>query len=162
MAVRNLAWEKLVKVYESNTMSDMVDLMDKWSKCILDGDSNPDVWFNDLAQIRERLTKSKAPISDETAVAHIITKLPESYRPLVVGLKLSSTEYSVEDIQKEVRDFWNRFIKDDQPNSKGGVALYGEQGKFKGNCRKCGKYGHKASDCRGGGSGTNPGARKRK
>ena len=74
----------------------------------MDGDSNPDVWFNDLAQIRERLSKSKAPISDETAVEHIITKLPESYRPLVVGLKLSSTEYSVEDIQKEVRDFWNR------------------------------------------------------
>jgi hypothetical protein len=112
-----LAWDKMVKVYESNTMSDMVELMDKWSKCTLDGDSNPDVWFNDLAQIRERLTKTKAPISDETAVAHIITKLPESYRPLVVGLKLSSTVYSVEDIQKEVRDFWNRFIKNKQPTA---------------------------------------------
>ena len=147
-----LAWEKLVKVYESNTMSDMVDLMDKWSKCVLEGDSNPDVWFNELAQIRERLKKSKAPISDETMVAHVITKLPEAYRPLVVGLKLSSTSYEVEQIEKEIRDFWNRYVKSEAPSGKGGVALYGEA-KFKGNCRKCGKYGHKAADCRSTGNG---------
>jgi hypothetical protein len=149
-----IAWEKLSKVYESNTMSDMVDLLDKWSKCALEGDNNPDTWFNDLAHIRDRLVKTKAPISDETAVAHIITKLPEVYRPLVVGLKLSSTTYGVEDIQKEVRDFWNRYVKGkgNSGTKKGGVALFGEA-KFKGNCRKCGKYGHKAADCRSNGNG---------
>ena len=36
-----LAWEKLNQVYESNTMLDMVELMDRWSKCTLEGDSNP-------------------------------------------------------------------------------------------------------------------------
>jgi hypothetical protein len=141
-----VAWEKLEAVYESNTMSDMVDLMDKWAKCGLVGENDPDIWFNELAKIRDRLVKTKAPISNETMVAHIITKLPEKYRPLVVGLKLSTTTYTVESIEKEVRDFWNRYVKDETPIGKGGVALYGEA-KFKGDCRKCGKYGHKAADC---------------
>jgi hypothetical protein len=96
--------------------------MDKWSKCGLVGENDPDIWFNELAKIRDRLVKTKAPISDKTMVAHIITKLPEKYRPLVVGLKLSTT-YTVKSIEKEVRDFWNRYVKEDAPSGKGGVAL---------------------------------------
>jgi hypothetical protein len=68
---------------------------------------------------------------------------------LVVGLQLTTSTYKVEEIQKQVRDYWNRYVKGDGSSMKGGVALYGEA-KFKGNCRKCGKYGHKAADCRGG------------
>ncbi len=146
-----VAWEKLEAVYELSTMSDLVDLMDKWSKCVLIGENNPDIWFNKGAKIRDRLVKTKAPILDKTMVAHIITKLPEKYQPLVVGLKLFTTTNTVESIEKEVRDFWNCYVKDETPIGKGGVALYGEA-EFKGDCRKCGKYGHKAADCRSNGN----------
>ena len=114
-----LAWEKLNQVYKSNTMLDMVELMDRWSKCSLEGDNNPDVWFNDLAQIKDRLVKTKAPISDKTMVAHIITKLPEQYRPLVVGLQLTTNTYKVKEIQKQVRDYWNRYVKSEGNATEG-------------------------------------------
>ncbi len=140
------AWEKLNQVYDSNTMSGLVELMDRWSKCSLEGDNNPNVWFNDLAQIKDFLVKTKALISDKTMVAHMITKLPEQYRPLVAGFQLTTNTYKVEEIQKQVRDYWNRYVKGDGTAMKGGVALYGEA-KLKGNCQKCGKYGHKAADC---------------
>ena len=107
-ASAKLAWEKLSKAYKSNTMLDMVELMDRLSRCTLEGDSNPDAWSNEKAHIK-RLVKTKAPISDETMlVAHRITKLPKQYRPLVVGLQLTTNTYKVEEIQKQVTVYWNR------------------------------------------------------
>ncbi len=57
-------------------------------------------------------------------VAHVITKLPaEAYRPLVVGLKLSTTSYGVEHLEKDICDFWNCYVKNEIPSGKGQSRL---------------------------------------
>jgi hypothetical protein len=52
-------------------------------------------------------------------VAHMITKLPEQYRLLVVGLQLTTNTYKVEEIQKQVRDYWNRYVKSEGNATEG-------------------------------------------
>ena len=49
----------------------------------------------------------------------------------------------------DIQEFFDLCVCDESKTNKKeeqGFVLF--KGKFKGDCRKCGKYGHKASDCR--------------
>ena len=84
-------------------------------------------------------------------MAHMINNLPESYKSLVVGrFGLAHNMLTVEEIKTDIRDYYDLYVRDDVKTTnknKSEQAFY-MKGKFKGDCCKCAKYGHKTADCR--------------
>jgi hypothetical protein len=88
-------------------------------------------------------------------VAHVINNLPEVYKSLVVGkFGLASSELTIQEVKKNVRDYYDLYVRDETKTNKNGEQAFFSKSKFKGDCRKCGKYGHKAVDCRSKGNTT--------
>jgi hypothetical protein len=77
----------------------------------------------------------------------MINNLPESYKSLVEGrFGLARNTLSVEEIKTDIQDYYDLYVRDDvktNNKNKSEQAFY-TKGKFKGDCHKCGKYGHKA------------------
>jgi hypothetical protein len=96
-------------------------------------------------------------------IAHIFAMLPaEHYKTYVTSEKKTVATLSMVEMKKSLKEFWKAYVK--PTDEKSGDVFYGEKteyqktpGKknfnpkknFKGDCRKCGKQGHKAADCRG-------------
>ena len=100
-----------------------------------------------------------------------MANLPEEYEVTVNNISndiKASRNISVEDVREQLNARFD-WIKDHakeserSPNEKALAELFGKLDKldeaglvafvkrFKGSCNKCGKYGHKGVDCRGGG-----------
>ncbi len=70
------------------------------------------------------------------------------------------SKLSVTEIEKEISDKWKQAFKGSSWSNKNSLAMKADRAsksskskfgrRFKGGCRKCGKQGHKASDCRSG------------
>ena len=149
------AWDKLVSTYESSNMANVIALSGQWTKCTINENENPDIWFVELDRIRERLSHTSSAISDGAYVAHVINNLPEVYKSLVVGkFGLASSELTIQEVKKNVRDYYDLYVRDETKTNKNGEQAFFSKSKFKGDCRKCGKYGHKAVDCRSKGNTT--------
>ena len=133
-------------------MANVIALSHQWTKCTLGENENPDSWYVELDCIRERLGNTSSAVLDGACVAHMINNLLESYKSLVVGrfVGLACNTLTFEEIKTDIRDYYNLYVRDDVKTTnknKSEQAFY-MKGKFKGDCRKCGKYGHKAADCR--------------
>ena len=111
--------------------------------------------------MRIRLKKMGTTIDDEYLMMHIMNHLPSSYDsliknledrldsivdPLTIGMLRDKLSEKFEKIRKR------QGIKDnesDDSNEDDERALFAKT--FKGRCHKCGKFGHKAVDCRSSG-----------
>ena len=114
----------------------------------------------DLDRIRERLGNTSSAVLDGAYVAHMTNNLPESYKSLVVGrFGLAHNTLTVEEIKTDIQDYYDLYFRDDVKTTTGtknkSEQAFYTKGKFKGDCRKCGKYGHKAADCRSKGNSAN-------
>ena len=99
-------------------------------------------------------------ISDEAMINHILCSLPKEYDAKVEYLqnKIDKKEkISLNKIMEALRTKYNlicqRKRRGNNLNEDEAPALfvnnqpYRGKKQFKGNCRICGKYGHKAEDC---------------
>ena len=115
------------------------------------GKWEPDRWYSELDFIREWLGNTRSAVSDGAYVAHMINKLLGSYKSLVVGrFGLAHNTLMVDEIMTDIRDYYDLYFRDDfktTNKNKSEHAFY-TKGRFKGDCCKCGKYVHKAADCR--------------
>ena len=93
-------------------------------------------------------------IDDEFLILHILNNLPSEYDNVVVNLEervdSAINPLGIEDVHQKLSEKFEKIkirkkFKDDS-DEEYGQALYTT--KFKGCCNKCGKFGHKAKDCR--------------
>ena len=125
-------------------MSDLIQLSANFSNCALDN-YDPDEWFIKLDLIRDWMTQINAKFEkeDEEVIAHILNKLPLEYSEVITSVKgLSSV--TLRDIKAKNCAFYKQKFSGNKNPSE--LALFAG-GKFKGDCRSCGKQGHKASEC---------------
>ena len=80
---------------------------------------------------------------DKEVIAHILNKLLPVYSEVVTNVE-GMLSMTLHDVKAKIRAFYKRKLKDKQTTQE--HAMYAN-GKFKGNCRNCGKQGHKASKC---------------
>ena len=83
--------------------------------------------------------------ADYEMVAHVVNKLPEEYSELITLVEGTTTTITLVDLKSKVRTFYTRKLKDSKAGNNLALAAFKQ---FKGLCRKCGKQGHKAADCR--------------
>ena len=154
-----LAWQKLSNKYASKSPATMVTLKGKFSDRKLKKRESPDEWITDLEEIQARLQQDfNHVISDEDVVIHILTGVTKEYRMQVSILEKrlndTSNPLDIETLKTDLNMEYEKLYgsdgdddsdDDDDSDEEKDQALAAMQ--FKGKCRACGKYGHKAEKC---------------
>ena len=154
-----LAWSRLVAKYAPKSTPSLLKLKKKYensklTKVVRD----PDEWISELEGIRTEIEDidSSSSISDKDFMVKILNNLPEEYDTILDGLEnrltldaSDSNALTIESIREKLSNRYARITDRDsiefKESEEKGLAAYGKQ--FKGTCRNCGKYGHKAVDC---------------
>jgi hypothetical protein len=170
------AWEKLTKEFLPNEILDVKDLLDPFQKIKfgMNSKANPTNWIKALVRNNAQATaiNKKHQKDDFLLLTHVFAELPaEEHETCMSKHAINIELLSVIEAKKTAAAHQKRFIKseDDEDAEKTGDVFYGEGSKtsypgpntpkkhpttkkrFKGDCRKCGKQGHKAADCPSGG-----------
>ena len=158
------AWTILQEKYcATDAEENYPDLAEAFAACkLVEVKRDPELWFNDLDHLNHRIGKinEKYEKDDLQMKSHIMNSMSGGYDPVIVKFRGELAETSLIKIRKEIVLQYKSLLK---TKGKGGSesALMAKHPfkKFKGNCRNCGKQGHKAVDCPskstegGGGSG---------
>ena len=152
------AWGKLMQRFESQSNASRVKLMGQFSSSKLKRNSqDPDSWISELELMRARLKKMGTNIEDKYLMMHIMNNLPSAYDDLIENLedRLDST-FALLTISVITNKFSEKYekikrrndFKTDESDSEEEEekAMFAKT--FKGRCRRCGKFGHKAVNCK--------------
>ena len=145
------AWNNLKARYESDTPSTKIQLKKEFNTSALtDTNTDPDEWIADLERIRQRLKTLKSEITDEDLIIHILNNLPEEYENMVEAMEIEledkTNPLKLKTVRERLRSKYQQLKK--RTETEANKALIARHQQFKGTCRNCGKYGHKAKDCR--------------
>jgi gag-polypeptide of LTR copia-type len=155
------AWEALEKKYFSKTSPVANALSKKFQDLKHKKGSDPDIWITQLEDIKIRLDSiGKAyEMPDEQFMAHVINNVSKVYESTVDFLGQRMQDANSPLTLEEARGYFLVRIqrlcsqKEDKDTDNNGseeekdIALF-VKGKFKEQCNKCGKIGHKSVDCR--------------
>ena len=149
------AWKKLMARYESQTSASKVKIMGQLlTSRLTKRNKDPEVWISELEMLRSRLSEMGTTIDDEFLILHILNNLPSDYDNVVENLEervdLTTNPLGIEDVCQKLSEKFEKMrlrkkLKEDT-DDEDEQALFTT--KLKGRCNKCGKFGHKAKDCR--------------
>ena len=150
-----IAYERLKKKYCPTSAPNLTKVYRKFYGAKFKKNGDPDVFITQMEDWRTQMLSMNHPISDEQFMVHIINLLPKAYELEVSQLEKRvgaiNNPLTIEDMREELDLRYERLnIRDDDDDDDGDgeeQALYASSG-FKGKCHKCGKYGHKAANCR--------------
>ena len=141
-------------------------LKSQFHTCKMKRNTDPNQWITSLESIRARIIEQGNDIPELEFKEHIAANLGLDYAHeakqwLQIGLHRISIQRIRSDLQVQydmLSMYRNRFVKqneksddDDEKHEETALAAGGGNfKKFKGRCRNCGKYGHKAYHCRDG------------
>ena len=155
------AWQELCNRFEETETLDLVDLQQEYFDMKMEEDEEPSLFIVKLERMKKKLRDNGHKISDEDFLRQILAKLPKGKedelgpyqvekRSIALRMEidkhygLTRMKNELEKVYKDVHA--ERKKKDDEETD---VAMTAYSKQFKGRCNKCGKYGHKAADCRG-------------
>ena len=110
-----------------------------------DVNKDPEVWIMELQRIQSKLSEMGEKVSDGLLMCHILGNLPPAYDN-VANNRASDASKTILSVTIALKDKFERFMKSGRTDPKGETVLVGNK-RFAGNCRYCGKKGHKAVDC---------------
>jgi hypothetical protein len=147
-----LAWKNLVARYEPTTSVTLVQLKKEFTNCILeDVSENPEIWITKLEQLRQKLNRLNAPISDLDLMIHILNNLLLAYESLIEKLEDKINDpndpLTVQILTSQLKLKFQRISEKVKKTEKEEELALLSKGGFKGTCRVCGKYGHKGTAC---------------
>lgn len=160
------AFEILDRKYARNSVEDLGEALAEFGRCKLASkDEDPDKWFVEMDRCNNRLENiDPAYVKKEVEIkAHLLGNLPEGYEGLRTKLFGKLADYTVEQVEDEIRNLWKREFKPSAEEAgkgkeknhalnveKGGDKKKQKRGPkkpFKGRCRNCGEQGHQAVEC---------------
>lgn len=114
------AWSLLKMKYDkTGDAVDMTQLETDWNNCKMESDlSDPDVWFNELTNIRNMI-KEVAPAivkNDTTTALKIVANLPACYMSVHSSLIQTQSTGDLEIVKNCVRAHYKAFIKGKNPD----------------------------------------------
>jgi hypothetical protein len=120
--------------------------------CLEERQRDPEDWINQLLLMNSRLEGMGYKMFEMKIIVHILNNLPREYESVVKQIKRDMDNDLTIDLVKMRNKLRVKFGSIETNSSKNptriseGALFYGQEG-FKGNCRKCGEYGHNATKC---------------
>jgi hypothetical protein len=147
-----LAWKRLNEKFEPRNSSNLMTIKREFSQCSLKRERDPEDWINQLLLMNRRLEGIGYKMSEMEIIVHILNKLPREYESVVEQIEGDLNNGLTVDLEKVKNKLRSKFgrIKNNIfkiPSRITEGALFAVKEGFKGNCRKCGEYGHKAAKC---------------
>src|SRR5210317_1283421 len=144
-------WDNLLEIYQPRTMANKTSLIKELTKSSLsDASKNPDTWIDELENIRKRLKLVGVNKSDDELIMHVLSNLPHEYDTLVSILEHElinpNATLSLSKLRQELRATYQYPSKSTKKETND--EAYVSYRPLKGQCRNCGKIGHKAQHCR--------------
>jgi hypothetical protein len=119
---------------------------------------DPDEWITELERIQVIMEEMGSNMTDKQFIVHVLNNLTPDYDVVVdvnhARIKSTMSPLMIDNLRELLnlhcekmmdRKTGNKNNRNNR-NTTDDTALYAG-GKFKGQCRHCGKYGHKNSDC---------------
>jgi hypothetical protein len=124
----------------------------EFSQCSLKRERDPEDWIKQLLLMNTRLEGMGYKMPEMEIIVHILNNLPREYESVVEQIEGDLDIGLTVDLDKVKNKLRSKFgrIKSHvfkNPSRVTEGALFAGQEGFKGNCRKCGEYGHKAAKC---------------
>ena len=159
------ALANLDKIFKSKSSAKKHELEQKFNDCkLIRDDKNPDEFFAELDKIRLQLQidYNLNTYDDEKVKSHILYNIkPRMYETVLHVIKRDidmGTTITLENLKEDLRRVYAQRYVDYKERIHAESVLYTNanfnKGKnfkfkkpFKGDCRICGKKGHKAADC---------------
>jgi Reverse transcriptase (RNA-dependent DNA polymerase)/gag-polypeptide of LTR copia-type len=151
-----LAWKKLTDKYEPKTAPQETMLFQKFYSSKHEKGTDPDVWISYLEDLRMRLENQGTKMEERAFLMHIMNNVQKEYRFTIQLIENdnkrgATNPLTLERLRDDLklqyeRDNGSDYLEKENKKTYDDTALYA--GQFKGKCRKCGKQGHKATDCR--------------
>jgi hypothetical protein len=150
-----LAWHMLEQRFEPKTSSRLVSLRKEFNLCALKNvNQDPEEWINELEILRRKLEALNHQMTDLDMIIHILNNLPSEYESVIESLETDLDDDLLVDLEKVRAKLRAKYLRiqryqEEKPSSRGERALImKDKTQFKGNCRLCGEYGHKAMFCK--------------
>jgi hypothetical protein len=141
-----LVWQALVDRYEPKNAVDQQTLMTElFASTLENGSKDPEVWIVELQSMQTKLNAMGATVSDNMVIGHILSRLPTEYDQVADNLA-SQENKTIASVSSILKDKYERLKKAGKFLSTEETVLVGYK-KFSGDCRYCGKKGHKAAEC---------------
>lgn len=153
------AWLSIQTLYKPTSNANKFELENKFNHCVLSTDNkDPDEWFAELESMRMQLRIDFAiVISNEKMVSHIVYNTrPRMYQTTLAIIKRelnNSMVVKLENLKKDLRQVYLQNHGNESHRERKETVLIAAQGnkkfpkRFKGDCRICGRKGHKAGEC---------------
>ena len=155
------AWNRLKVRFEPNTGTELLTLNKSYMSLELsDVKEDPEEFITRLDELRARMAEEpfNEVITDKSFMLHVLNSLPIEYESAVEAMEreLAADILTIDELKEQVRSKYQRLlkklnIKDDElalmANNDNKKKFKNYKQGFKGTCRICGKYGHKAADC---------------
>jgi hypothetical protein len=162
----NLAWRLLNERFEPKNSSNLVTIKREFSLCCMKRNEDPEDWTQQLLMMNRRLEGMGYGMTEMEVVIHVLNNLPKEYESVVEGIESdldNGNQVNLEKVKSKLRAKFVRLKTPPTPprnlsrtNNRATPtrsfprvtdgAFYANQEGFKGNCRKCGEYGHKAAN----------------
>jgi hypothetical protein len=150
------AWSNLEKIFKPIHSTKKYELEQAFNSCaLLQESKNPDEWFAELQKIRLQLKIDfQVDYDDNKIISHMLFNIkPKGYDTIVAIIKRDLNKgvaTTLDDVKEDIRQVYGQLNKGGSTTKE--QALVTRDGKsfkkvFKGDCRVCGKKGHKATEC---------------
>ena len=156
-------WAELIEEYQPTDDNQIFDLQEEFLKCmLLKEEENPVMWFMRLEYINARLRAidKKFAKEENDFKVHVKSNLPMAiYSELLVAVRKDFKTLSWKQFKTEIRTHYRQWKRNEEKESGESIMNTNDEvtekksrkpwksKQFKGRCRNCGKYGHKAVDC---------------
>ena len=148
-----VAMAHLKRKYEPTTAPAMLKMSQTYQNATLKKGKDPDNFITYMEDLRTRLEPMGWKVDDTQFLVKILNSLPDDYEYQMNDMeKRIGNGLTIEDVREELNLRFERLCDKEKKSKKHGNGNGGETalfaGGFKGRCHNCGKYGHKASDCK--------------
>jgi len=137
------AWSALIKKYEVKGNVQKAALLDRLLRDVLSNREDPDVYFIRVEQLQRQLKAMEVDVTDSMMMVIVMSKMSESYAGLRTVLDTVG-DLTYDKLKEQMRVYYGRMNSTSQSSPQDSALMTN----FKGNCRRCGKYGHREAHCR--------------